>query len=137
MTDSRPRREARSEARQPAATNRISWMREDASEAYSGWVSDVATSSIAFVTPTRYQPASGEAIVLTFDAGSQSPQYRSVRVVRTAPHDRFLSLVACRNEPDEVQARHITVIAFWAALRRRTPRLTGGTSLGRASSRAS
>ena len=101
MTGSQPQCEGRSEVRQPAATNRISWTREDATETYTGWVSDVATSSIAFVPPTRYQPAPGEAIELTFNAGSQSPHYQRVRVARTTPHDRYFSLVACQTEPPE------------------------------------
>ena len=101
MTESRHQQERRAEVRRSMPARRVSWTRENATRTVTGWASDIANNSIAFVTPTRYQPASGEAIELTFDAGSQSPQYRSVRVVRTAPHDQFLSLVACRNEPDE------------------------------------
>ena len=98
MTESCNRQERRSEVRQRVPANRISWTRENAAKAFTGWVSDVATSNIAFVTPTRDQPTLGEMIELTLDPQSRSPRHRSVRVTRTAPHDRFFSLVACRNE---------------------------------------
>lgn len=99
MTESRREQERRSEGRRCAPAHRISWTRENATRTCTGWVSNVAASGIAFVTPTRDQPAPGEAIELTFDPGSRSPRHRRVRVARTAPYDRFMSIVGCRNEP--------------------------------------
>jgi len=95
MTTSRPKREQRSEVRRRIPTCRIAWTRPDATHAFSGWVSDMADSSVSFVTPTRDTPKPGEAIELTFDVGTAAEHYQSVQVARTAPHDRFFSLVAC------------------------------------------
>ena len=107
MTESWQPLERRSEPRRVVAARRVSWAREDATRTCTGWVSDVATSSVAFVTPTRDRPAPGEAIVLTLDAGGRSPRHHSVRVVRTEPHDRLFSLVACRTEATEQRAHAI------------------------------
>ena len=101
MTQQGFQRERRSEARHRAPTNHISWAQENASGTHPGWLNDVAASSIAFVTSRRDQPSPGEAIELTFTPGGPCPQRRLVRVVRTAPYDRFFSLVGCRNEPAE------------------------------------
>ena len=102
MTQPVPQQEQRSEMRRRAPADRLSWTRENATKTFTGWVSDVATSSIAFVTPTRDRPDLGEAIELTLDSGSQYPRRRAVRVARTALHDGLFSIVACRNdlEPD-------------------------------------
>jgi hypothetical protein len=48
------------------------------------------------VTPKRDTPRPGESIELTFDVGTSAEHYQSVLVARTAPHDRFFSLVACQ-----------------------------------------
>ncbi len=96
MTEPTHQHERRSEVRRRAPATRISWAREDAANICTGWVSDIATSSIAFVTPTREKPNPGEMILLTLNAGSRSPQHRMVQVARTSPHDQLFSLVACR-----------------------------------------
>ena len=44
-----------------------------------------------------YEP--GEAIELTFDVGTKVERYQAVQVARTAPHDRFFSIVACQKLP--------------------------------------
>ena len=105
MTELSQYEERRSEVRLPASAERISWARKDAVSTTGGWLSDVATSSISFVTPTRDSPVPGDAIELTLNASGRSPQHRSVRVARTAPHDRLLSLVACRTDATS-QQRH-------------------------------
>jgi hypothetical protein len=97
MTISRRKGEQRSEVRRRVPTCRIAWTRPDATHAFTGWISDVADSSVSFVTPTRDIPKPGEAIELTFDAGMQNERYRAVQVARTAPYDRFFSVVACQN----------------------------------------
>ncbi len=106
MTELNRKEERRCDLRQGAPAERIWWAREDAAKTSTGWVSDVATSSISFITPTRDLPVPGEAIELTLHAGSRLPQHRSVRVARTAPHDRLFSLVACHTdaatEPEHV-----------------------------------
>ena len=91
--------ERRREPRRHAPANRISWTREGATETVSGWVSDVAESSIAFVTPARHHLVAGEPIALTLHAGTPSEQHRYVRVVRTSRYDGFFSVVGCRDEP--------------------------------------
>ncbi len=105
MSESGQQPERRSEVRRRAPARHISWTPENATRTYTAWVSDVAESSIAFVTPTRDRPAPGEAIELTFDPGGSAPRYREVRVARTAPYDRFFSIVGCRYEPAE---EHLT-----------------------------
>ena len=99
--------ERRSEGRRRCAPTRIAWARDDATRTCTGWVSDVATCSIAFLTPTRDLPAPGEVIELTLNAGSPLPQHHSVRVARTTPHDRFFSLVACRTD---AAAEHVHTV---------------------------
>ncbi len=109
MTRSRPRGDQRLEVRRRVPTYRIAWTRPDATHAFTGWVSDVAESSVSFVTPTRVMPKRGEAIELTFDVGTKAERYQSAQVARTAPHDRFFSLVACQKMPGEgklVTCRH-------------------------------
>lgn len=96
MTEPTHQDERRSEIRRRAPATRISWAREGAAKTCTGWVSDVAASSIAFVTPTREKPSAGEVIELTLGATGRSPQHRSVRVAHTLPHDQLFSLVACR-----------------------------------------
>ena len=59
----------RLEERRHVPVKRIAWMRADPSKAFTGWVSDTATSSLAFVTPTRDQPSAGEEIELTIGVG--------------------------------------------------------------------
>ena len=98
MTELNQKEERRSEVRRRAPAERISWTREDAAKISTGWVSDVATSSISFVTPTRDLPMPGETIELTLNSSGQIPRHRSVRVARTAPHDRLFSLVACHTD---------------------------------------
>lgn len=101
MTNARHQQDKRSEVRYRAPADRVSWTGETATRTVAGWVSNVATSGIAFVTPTREQPAPGETIEVTFGAGGPTPQHRTVRVAHTAPYDRFFSVVGCRNEPAE------------------------------------
>ena len=103
MTDPGGPDERRREVRRAAPTERIAWAREQATRTCAGWVSNVAASSIAFVTPTRDRPRPGETIELTFSPESESPLHTRARVVRTGPHDRFFSVVACRNEPAQEQ----------------------------------
>ncbi len=96
MTESKQTANRRAEARRRTSPDRIVWTRETAGETHSAWLSDVAASSVAFLTPTRHQPLPGEQIELTFRPQDPSQQYQSVRVVRAAPFDRFFSLiVAC------------------------------------------
>ncbi len=99
MTTPDLQRERRSEARNAASNDRISWTHEEARQIYTGWVSDTASSSVAFVTPTRSHPSPGESIELTFAPGGSRPQHRRVRVMRIAPYDRFFSLVGCHDDP--------------------------------------
>lgn len=96
MTARRRPEEKRSETRRRVPTCRIAWTRPDGTKAFGGWVSDVAESSVSFVTPKRDTPRPGESIELTFDVGTSAEHYQSVLVARTAPHDRFFSLVACQ-----------------------------------------
>ncbi|MGB2984956.1 MAG: hypothetical protein WBE26_03655 [Phycisphaerae bacterium] len=98
MTELTHQQERRSEVRRCAPATRVSWAREDATKTCTGWVSDIATSSISFVTPTRDRPTPGEPIELTLNAGSQLPQHHAVRVARTESHDQLFSLVACRTD---------------------------------------
>ena len=99
MTMSGQTSEQRSEVRRRVPTSRIAWTRLDATRAFTGWVSDIAESSVSFVTPTRDTPRPGEAIELTFDVGTEVERYQAVQVARTAPHDRFFSIVACQKLP--------------------------------------
>ncbi len=98
MSEPQSQQERRSEVRRRVPAKRISWTRESGTEVCSGWMSDVASSSVAFVAPTRNLPALGEAIELTFDAQGSHARHRSARVVRTARQDRFFSVVACRTQ---------------------------------------
>ncbi len=110
MSEPQSPRERRSEVRRRVPAKRISWTRESGAETCSGWMSDVASSSVAFVAPTRNLPAIGEAIELTFDAQSIHPRHRSARVARTARQVRFFSVVACRtqmpSEPCDISGEH-------------------------------
>lgn len=106
MTELSQKEERRSEVRKRAPAERISWAKEDATKTSTGWVSDVATSSISFVTPTRDLPVPGETIELTLNGNGPLPLHRSVRVTRTAPHDRLFSLVTCRTDV-ETEFMHI------------------------------
>ena len=99
MTEPKPQPERRIEPRLRGAADRISWTRKNATRTCTGWISNTAASSIAFVAPTRDQPVLGETIELTFGPGSSFPQHQRVRVVRTTRHDRFFSLVGCKKEP--------------------------------------
>ncbi|MGB2988133.1 MAG: hypothetical protein WBE26_19875 [Phycisphaerae bacterium] len=101
MTEPGHQQERRSEMRHHTSQDRLSWVREKEDVSHTGWVSNVAESSIAFVTPTRDQPTPGEAIELTFGFGSQSRQHQRVRVTRTVPYDQFFSIVGCRSESAE------------------------------------
>lgn len=101
MTTSGRKGEQRSEVRRHVATSRIAWTRPDAAKAFTGWVSEIAESSVSFVTPTRDIPRPGEALELTFDVGTQVERYQFVQVARTARHDRFFSIVACQKMPGE------------------------------------
>ena len=97
MSESGIKQDRRSQPRRRTPANRVSWTRENADRVCTGWVSDVATSSVAFVTATRDQPAPGEALELTLGATGPHPQYRHVRVARLAPFDSRFTLVACRD----------------------------------------
>ncbi len=110
MTGSSNHQDRRSEPRRPAV-DRISWIRDTATRAHSGWMSDVAATGIAFVTPTRDLPAPGEAIDLKVGCGGVSPDYRRVRVVRAAPYDRFFSTIGCRDETPAASAPSISPAA--------------------------
>ncbi len=94
------RPERRSQPRRPAPAKRVSWARPDAPKTCTGWISDVAESSVAFVTPRRDTPTVGEAIDLTLDTGRRSQRHRVAQVARTAPHDRYFNLVACRTDSE-------------------------------------
>lgn len=99
MTTPRCQVERRSEVRCAAVPERICWARDGARKVHAGWVRDAAASGLAFVTPTRDQPAPGDELELTFGAGGPSPRYRRIRVMHTGPHDRFFSVVGCRLTP--------------------------------------
>ena len=101
MITSKQKHEQRSEVRRRVPTYRIAWTRSDATHAFTGWVSDIAETSVSFVTPTRDTPKRGEALELTFDVGTKAERYQSVQVARTAPHDRFFSIVACQKLPGQ------------------------------------
>ena len=104
MTGQASQQERRAEVRRGACADRISWLRDQATRTHTGWINDVAASSIAFVTPTRDKPSPGEAVELTFGTGSRAPQRRWVRVTSTVPYDRFFSLIGCRDEPPKERA---------------------------------
>ncbi len=87
----------RAETRRRTSPDRIVWTRGTAGETHSAWLNDVASSSVAFLTPMRDQPLPGEQIEVTFRPQSPSPRHRSVRVTRTAPFGRFFLLVACES----------------------------------------
>ena len=97
MSESGVKQDRRSQPRRRTPADRVNWTRENADRVCTGFGSDVATSSIAFVTATRDQPALGEALELTLNAGGPRPQYRHVRVARLAPFDSRFTLVACRD----------------------------------------
>ncbi|MFH1749151.1 MAG: hypothetical protein ABIG44_19130 [Planctomycetota bacterium] len=101
MTSTRDQAERRTEPRHQVPARRISWATDDARQIHAGWIRDVATSSIGFVTPTRDRPASGQVLELTFEPGGPAPQYQRTRVMRTAPCDRYFSVVGCRHELSE------------------------------------
>ena len=98
MNTSGLRLERRSETRHGPAPERISWAHMHAERICTAWIRDVAASSLAFLTPTRDEPAPGETLELTFGAGGPSPQHLRMRVARTSPYDRFFSLVACQTD---------------------------------------
>ncbi|UCE59224.1 MAG: hypothetical protein JSU63_17490 [Phycisphaerales bacterium] len=93
----------RSETRQSTPTERLAWARENDKQTSTGWVSNIATRSVAFVTPTRSLPSPGEAIELTFGSSGPSPQHREFRVVRAAPYDEFFSVVGCESAESQEQ----------------------------------
>ena len=99
MTGAPPSKERRAESRQQSPSVRIAWARDRATRTCGGWVRDVAASGIAFTAPTRDRLVPGQAIDLTFDPGGPDQQHRRVRVVRTAPDDRFFSVIGCKSEP--------------------------------------
>ncbi len=105
MSEPGHQQERRSETRQSAPTKRLVWARENDAQTSTGWVSEIATRSVAFVTPTRCHPTPGEAIELTFDPSGPSPQHREFRVVRAAPYDEYFSIVGCESEGPEEQLR--------------------------------
>ncbi len=96
MTEPTHENERRSEVRRGAPATRISWARKGSDKLCTGWVSDITTSGIAFVTSTREKPDPGEMILLSLNAGNRSPQHHTVRVAHISPHDQLFSLVACR-----------------------------------------
>jgi hypothetical protein len=99
MTGSSPPKERRAETRQPSPPVRIAWARDRAAQTCGGWVRNVASSGIAFTAPTRDRLVPGQTIDLTFDPGGPDQRHRRLRVVRTAPDDRFFSVIGCKSEP--------------------------------------
>jgi len=99
--------ERRSEVRQTTPADRISWVRERATRTCAGWVSNVSPSGIALIAPTRDRPTPGERIELTFDPESRAPRYKRVQVVRTAPYDRFFSVIGCMEDFAEERAGNL------------------------------
>ena len=97
MATERPRNDRRSAVRREGAAAPIAWTRRDVAGIHTGWVSDIAKTGVAFVTPTRDRPALGEAIDLTPGGGESIPIHRSVQVVRVAPYDQYFSIVGCRH----------------------------------------
>ena len=95
----------RAEPRTPAISRRLAWSRAGAAMTATGWVKDISPFGIAFVTRTQDRPAPGEAIDLTIGSATPSPRYRRVRVARTAPFDRFFSLVGCTADPEDKSTR--------------------------------
>jgi len=104
MSGSDSQDERRGEIRRSAPTERISWVGDNATKTNAGWVNDLAESSMAFVTPTRDLPSPGDNIEVTFGTDGPSALRQSVLVVRTAPYDRFFSMVACQGAPAQQQA---------------------------------
>ena len=105
MTGPEPQTERRLEPRWPVPADHIAWAPRNATRTYAGWLSNVGASSVAFVAPTRERPLPGDTIELRLSAAGQSPRHRVVRVARTAPYDRFFSLIGCRSEPAEARAQ--------------------------------
>jgi hypothetical protein len=84
-------RERRTEARLPAA-GRVCWKRLDKNIKFVGWLSDVSSTSISFVTSAASQPSYGEELELI--RADQSK--RRCRVTRLAPYDDHFALIACQ-----------------------------------------
>ncbi len=87
--------ERRREPRRMASQERITWTRDPDTKTHGGWVSDVASASVAFVTATREIPNPGEVIDLAVASHEAKPEYRKLKVVRTSPVDHHFSLVGC------------------------------------------
>jgi hypothetical protein len=84
-------RERRGETRLPAA-GRVCWKRLNKNIKFVGWLSDVSSSSISFVTSAASQPSYGEELELIRADYSK----RRCRVTRLAPYDDHFALIACQ-----------------------------------------
>lgn len=96
MATTQAQDDRRAEARREIGTPRITWTRPKTAGIHTGWVSDVAKTSVTFVTPTRDRPTPGEAINLAPATAAPIPLHKSVQVVRVSPFDRYFSVVGCR-----------------------------------------
>ncbi len=97
MTGHTQQSERRGEVRRPNTADHICWTRETANQTFNGWISDVASTSLSFLTATRDRPNPGETIDLTIGSGGHAPRHQAVTVVRAAPYDQYFSLVGCRS----------------------------------------
>ncbi|MBN1489814.1 MAG: PilZ domain-containing protein [Phycisphaerae bacterium] len=96
MSQNASQSERRRAERRVGPPVRIAWEGVDFECTHSGWINDESAVGVAFVTSTRTEPAPGDEIELTYGAGTRSPRYRTARVVRTAPYDRYFSVVGCQ-----------------------------------------
>ena len=92
MAERRERWDRRREPRYPTV-GRVTWKREGSKTTSRAWMSDTSRSSASFVAAAARQPSLGEEIEMI--DSDQSKQ--RCRVMRIAPYDARLSLIACRN----------------------------------------
>ena len=92
MAEKREHWDRRREPRYPTV-GRVTWKKGSSKTTLRGWLSDTSRSSASFVAAAARQPSLGEEIEMI---DSDRPQQRC-RVMRIAPYDARLSLIACRN----------------------------------------
>jgi c-di-GMP-binding flagellar brake protein YcgR len=91
MAERRKRWDRRREPRS-ATAGRATWTKRTCKTTFRGWLSDISRSGASFIAATAQQPSLGEEIqIIDSDRSKQR-----CRVMRIAPYDDYLSLIACR-----------------------------------------
>jgi hypothetical protein len=92
MIEKRARHDRRCETRHPSA-GQLTWRQSGGNQTFTAWLSDTSPTSMSFVTYAKRRVEFGEEIEL--GGIGDSPQ--RCRIMRIAPYDHDLSLIACRS----------------------------------------